>query len=99
MQFSDKSGAKRWKVFENNEKSSPTTPFRRHLKVHHTSIWVCECTRLNIPVPLEQDIPEQTPYGSETELFTREGLLRRLIKFVSGNDQVYLLQSAFELLR
>ena len=99
VQFSDKSGTKRWKVFKNNEKSSPTTPFRRHLKVHHTSIWVRECTRLNIPVPLEQDIPEQTPYVSETELFTREGLLRRLIKFVSGDDQVYLLQSAFELLR
>lgn len=80
--FSDQLGVKRWRVFKSDKKSSPTTPFRRHLKDHHVSVWVRECTRLNIPVaPSEEGVPVPTPDIPENEPFTREGLLGRLIEF------------------
>jgi hypothetical protein len=89
VQFSDQSGVKRWKVFNNNKKSSPTSPFRRHLTDHHALVWVQECKRLNILVPLqEQEIPEQISDTTNAEPFTREGLSRRLVDFVSDDDQV-----------
>ena len=90
VQSSDQSGVKRWRVFNNNKKSSPTTPFRRHLKDHHASIWVQECTRLHIPAPSLEEAPERSTDTTKTEPFTREGLSRRLVKFISSNDQVRL---------
>ena len=71
VRFSDRWGVKQWRVFRNDSKSSPTTPFRRHLKDHHASVWAQECTRLNIPVPsLEEEVLEPTPDTPETEPFT-----------------------------
>jgi len=50
-------------------------------------IWERERTRLNIPVKhqaKETDVPRVEP-------FTKDGLLKRLVKFVSSDDQVRLV--------
>ena len=78
---------KRWKTFQNKEDSSPTSSFRRHLKNHHQVVWEQECKRLNIQIRRrEEDAP--MPDVPEAEPFTREGLLKRLIKFITSDDQV-----------
>ena len=94
--FSDKSGEKQWKVFKNGQGSSPTTPFRLHLKVHHGTLWMQECIRLNIPAPVpEEEAPEPMLNAPKTEPFTRDGLLRHLIRFVSSDDQVRFSNECF----
>ena len=64
-------------------------PFRRHLDGRHGPIWERECARLNIQIkhPAEGTL-EPMPDVPGTEPFTRDGLLRRLVKFVSADDQV-----------
>ena len=78
-----------WSVHKNetSRKCSPTGPFRRHLEDCHRLAWVQECTKLGILIK-DQSTPD-TP-RSKPEQFTREGLLRLMIKFVTSNDQVYL---------
>lgn len=90
----DNLGTKRWRVFQNKQESSPTTSFRRHLVNHHESIWERECARLNIAIkhPAKEATLE---LASETELFTKDGLLKRLIKFISSDDQVRLIDPTF----
>ena len=52
-------------------------------------MWAQECTRLNISIKHPpREAPGPTPDVPETEPFTKEGLLRRLVGFVSGDDQV-----------
>ena len=85
----DQRGIKQWKVFKNCLKSSPTAPFRRHLREHHVAVWTRECARLNIPLKAPvQEGGGPTLVVPEIEPFTREGLLERLIKFILGDDQV-----------
>lgn len=84
---SNGSGPKQWKIFQNNPGSSPTSSFRTHLEEHHKSAWERERTRLSIPTKPQAKRPPDTP---EIEPFTREGLLKRLIKFILGDDQVCL---------
>ena len=93
--FRDESGVRQWRVFsnKNSPKSSPTTPFRRHLEDHHTLVWVRECARLNIPV--KHPAQEPTPDVLETEPFTKAGLSRHIVKFVSNDDQVRPLPVTF----
>jgi hypothetical protein len=89
--FRDQLGVKRWRVFNNKNpsKSSPTTPFRRHLEEYHASLWVQECARLNIPIKHPpREALDQTPDVPKTEPFTKDGLSRHLVGFVSGDDQV-----------
>jgi len=81
---SNDSGPKVWKTFQNKKGSSPTTSFRRHLEDHHKSTWRRECMRLGIPTKQQA----KTPNAPEYEQFTKEGLLKCLIKFVTSDDQV-----------
>jgi hypothetical protein len=84
----DKFGSKRWRIFQNKVDSSPTTSFRRHLKDHHASTWGQECLRLGIQVEDRAKLPGSTSGPLAPEPFTREGLLKRLVEFVSSDDQV-----------
>ena len=51
--------------------------------------------RLNIPLPTEE-VLKQTSNTAKIEPFTKDGLVKRLIKFVSGDDQVCLSQFVIE---
>lgn len=86
----DKSGTRRWRVFQNKKESSPTSSFRRHLNDHHDPIWKQECLRLNIPVEdqAKKSPPKPTSGAPGAELFTKEGLTKFIIRFVSSDDQV-----------
>jgi len=88
---SEGSGPGRWKTFRNNAGSSPTSSFRHHLEDHHNSAWERERTRLGIPIRRKTKKAQNVP---EVEPFTKEGLLKRLIKFVTGDDQVRPIHSS-----
>jgi hypothetical protein len=95
--FRGSSGVKEWRVFKNNSGSSPTTPFRRHLEDHHPVVWVQECARLNIPLEFRpQGSQEPKSDAPEIEPFSRDGLLRHLVEFVSSDDQVRSLHFTLE---
>lgn len=81
---------KQWRVFQNKKESSPTSFFRRHLNKHHALVWKQECQRLNIPVEdqVKEALPEPTSGGPGAEPFTKDGLMRYMIRFISSNDQV-----------
>ena len=80
-------GVKQWRVFKNDGNSSPTTPFRRHLRDHHKIAWEQECTRLNIPINHNAE-EEPEPDVAEIEEFTKDAFLIHLVEFVSSDDQV-----------
>ena len=84
-----KTGIKQWRVFKNDENSSPTTPFRRHLNNHHEPVWGQERARLNIPI--NHLAREALEPRTEKEPFTKDGLLKHLVKFIASDDQVHSL--------
>lgn len=83
------------KMFRNNEDSSPTTSLRHHLREHHETVWKQECVRLGIPIKLENR-PNPTSDTPKIEPFTKDGLLKHLIEFISSDDQVCSIQFMLE---
>ena len=81
----DESRLKRWRVFQNKDESSPTTTFRRHLKDYHPLMWEQECARLGIPF---KNQTKKIPQKPTIEPFTKEGLRKRLNKFISSSGRV-----------
>ena len=75
-----------WKVFCNGRQTSPTTPLRNHFRNEHPGIWESECCRLNIP----RNGPTGQVLGWDGELFTPEGFVIRILRFLIGSDQVRL---------
>lgn len=86
----DRSQLKEWRTFQNKEGSSPTTSFRRHLRDHHPVHWEHECKRLSIPFKRQKKgAPQESTLDAPgIEPFTKDGLLKRLVKFVTNGDQV-----------
>ena len=84
--FRNRDSIKMWKVFNNGNQTSPTSTLRKHFKHEHFHVWNYEC--LCLKVPWTSTTHQMS--SSIAELFTRDGLMKRLQKFVVAGDQVCL---------
>jgi len=89
----DHNGIKRWQVF--SIRKSAMTTIRKHFESDHPGHWESERSRLHVPL---KDATGEAPVP-DVEPFTRDGVMIRLVRFVTNFDEVrhrpFLISSPF----